>query len=234
VPPGDDTDWLAGYPPEQVIAALAPQLSPERAARIEAALDARVASLTVILENLHDPHNGAAALRSVEGFGLAELHVVEPLERFAFSSKVTQGCEKWVAIRRWPDFGACARALHRRGFALHAAVPEAPVAIEDLDVSRPAALVFGNEHAGLTGSSRAACDGSFRIPMAGFTRSFNLSVSVGIALHDCARRRRAALGAPGDLPGQERAILRARWYALSMDPRTAQAIVARRVSERTR
>ncbi|HKA86687.1 MAG TPA: RNA methyltransferase [Haliangiales bacterium] len=226
--------WMDGHDPVDVVAALAPQLSPDRIGRIDAVLDARLGGLTVVLENLHDPHNGAAALRSVEGFGLAELHVVEQAEPFRFSDKVTQGCEKWVAIRRYPRFGDAAAALHGRGFRLHAAVPGAPVAVDDLDVGRPAALVFGNEHAGLTGAARAACDGTFAIPMTGFTQSFNLSVSVALSVHAAAARRRAALGAPGDLPAEERARLRARWYVLSVDPRAAQGIVERYVANRTR
>jgi tRNA (guanosine-2'-O-)-methyltransferase len=224
----------ASASPEDVIAALEPQLTPERRARIDAVLDARLGGLTVVLENLHDPHNGAAALRSVEGFGLAELHVVESAEPFRFSSTVTQGCEKWVEIHKHKTFPACADALHARGFRLYAAVPGAALALEDIDVGHPAALVLGNEHAGLTGAAQAACDAVFRIPMAGFTQSFNLSVSVAICAHDASRRRRAHLGRPGDLPDQERARLRAKWYALSMDPRAAEGLVERYVSEKTR
>jgi tRNA (guanosine-2'-O-)-methyltransferase len=214
-----------------VVEALREFLSEARAARIEAVLAQRLSGLTVVIENLHDPHNGAAALRSVEGFGLCELHVVEAAEPFRFSSKVTQGCEKWVAIHRYPTFAACAGALHARGFGLWAALPPAPgtptVDVGSLDVGRPVALVFGNEHAGLTPEAAALCDGRFSIPMAGMTGSFNLSVSVALSVFDCARRRRALLGG-GDLSDAERAELRARWYRLSVD--AADAILARRGS----
>jgi tRNA (guanosine-2'-O-)-methyltransferase len=216
-----------------VIAALVEVLTEERKARIEAVLASRLAGLTVVLENLHDPHNGAAAMRSVEGFGLSELHVVEAAEPFRFSSGVTQGCEKWVALHKYKQFTAARDALHARGFKLYAAVPGAAIALEQVDVAHPAALVFGNEHAGLTDGAIAACDAAFSIPMDGFTQSFNLSVSVAVCVHDASRRRRAALGATGDLPEQERARLRARWYALSMDPRAAEGLVERYVSEKT-
>jgi tRNA (guanosine-2'-O-)-methyltransferase len=203
-------------------------VSPARQARIEQVLSARLAGLTVVLENLHDPHNGAAALRSVEGFGLCELSVVEAAEPFRFSSKVTQGCEKWVEIHRYPTFDACARALHARGFALWAALPPsvgAPtVDVGTLDVARPTALVFGNEHAGLTEEAAALCDGRFSIPMTGFTGSFNLSVSVALSVFACAQRRRALLGG-GDLDESARTALRARWYRLSVD--AAEAILRR-------
>lgn len=224
-------EWLDKHTPEAVLEALGPFVTDERKTRIDAVLGQRLGGLTVVLENLHDPHNGAAALRSLEGFGLCELNVVEQAEPFRFSSAVTQGCEKWVAIRRHRDFPAAAAALHVRGFALWAALPDAPRGLDEIDVSRPAALVFGNEHAGLTGAAQAACDGAFRIPMAGFTQSFNLSVSVAISLFDCARRRRAAVGGGGDLAATELARLRARWYAQSMDARAAQMIVERHVAK---
>jgi tRNA (guanosine-2'-O-)-methyltransferase len=214
---------------ELVVETLREFVSETRQARIEAVLAARLAGLTVVIENLHDPHNGAAALRSVEGFGLCELHVVEAAERFQFSSKVTQGCEKWVEIVRHPTFAACAAALHARGFLLYAALPPsvgAPtVDVAAIDVSRQVALVFGNEHAGLTPEAAAMCDGRFSIPMTGMTGSFNLSVSVALSVYDGARRRRAALGG-GDLDEAQRAALRARWYQLSVD--AAEAILRRR------
>jgi tRNA (guanosine-2'-O-)-methyltransferase len=220
--------------PEDVLAALGPLLTDERKARIEEVLAARLGGLTVVLENLHDPHNGAAALRSVEGFGLSELHVVESNEPFRFAHSVPIGCDKWVALTKYKTFAACADTLHARGFKLYAAVPGAEMTLSDIDAATPAALVFGNEHDGLSELARSACDATFSIPMTGFTQSFNLSVSVSLGVYETARRRRAALGQPGDLPDEERARLRAEWYALSMDRRAAAGLVARYVSEKTR
>src|SRR5262249_55066760 len=143
--------------------------------------------------------------RSVEGFGLTSLHVVEQAEPFRFSPKVTQGCEKWVGVQRHRDFAACSDALHKSGFRLYAAVPGAALSIDEIDVSEPAALVFGNEHAGLSEAGLRACDRTFGIPMLGFTQSFNLSVSVAIGVYETARRRREYVGAAGDLAVEERA-----------------------------
>jgi tRNA (guanosine-2'-O-)-methyltransferase len=215
-----------------VVDILVPFVSDARRARIDAVLAERLGGLTVVIENLHDPHNGAAALRSVEGFGLTTLHVVEQAEPFRFSSKVSQGCEKWIEIVRHPDFPSCARALKARGFALYAALPPggATMELERVDVTRPTALVFGNEHAGLTPGALAECDGSFTVAMQGFTASFNLSVSVALSVFACSRRRREALGGRGDLDEATRAALRARWYELSVD--AAELIIARARSGR--
>jgi tRNA (guanosine-2'-O-)-methyltransferase len=205
--------------PVRVAEILAPFVSEPRQRRIDAVLEQRLAGLTVVLQNLHDPHNGAAALRSVEGFGLTALHVVEETEPFKFSSKVTQGCEKWVDIRRHADFASCARALRDEGFALHAALPpgEGVMPVEALDPATKIALVFGNEHAGLTPDAIAACDGAFTVPMQGFTASFNLSVSVALGVFACARRRREVLGGRGDVAPETIVQMRARWYTLSVD-----------------
>jgi tRNA (guanosine-2'-O-)-methyltransferase len=208
-----------------------PLLSDERIARFEQVLDARLCSLTVALENLHDPHNGAAAIRSIEAFGLSALHVVESVEPFRFSSSVTIGCERWVDVHRYPTFTGCADHMHADGYALYAAVPGAGESIDTIAVDRPCAIVFGNEHEGLTEAAIAACDRTVSIPMFGFTESFNLSVSVAVSIQRLAARRREVLGTDGDLEGQERARLRARWYAQRV--RGAHEIVARYVSNQT-
>jgi tRNA (guanosine-2'-O-)-methyltransferase len=214
-----------------IVDALRELTSDERARRIERVLDARLDSLTVAIEDLYDPHNGAAALRSIEAEGLAAVYVAQPNEPFRFARGVTIGCEKWLKVNRYRNVAGCAAALRSAGFALYAAVPGAPLAVDDLDVSRPLAAVFGNEHAGLSDAAIAACDGAFSIPMAGFTQSLNLSVSVAVAVHTLARNRRTFLGRPGDLSEQERAHLRARWYALGV--RGAEGVVARYVSTHT-
>jgi tRNA (guanosine-2'-O-)-methyltransferase len=95
----------------------------------------------------------------------------------------------------------------------------------DLSADRPIALLFGNEHEGPSAQTLAACTGTFRIPMAGFTQSFNVSVAAGIALAHVTAARRRALGAAGDLPPQARVQLRDRFTLLA-------AKLARRVKSR--
>lgn len=218
--------------PALVCQAVAPMLTAERIARIEAVLDARLVSLTTVLEDLYDPHNGAAAIRSTEALGLQEFHAIEPNERFAMNAGITRGCHRWIDLHRWPDAAAGIAALHARGFRVLATAPDAPVSIDTVDVSTPVAVLFGNEHAGVAAETLAACDGAIAIPMFGFTESFNLSVSVALVMSRLAARRRAHLGAPGDLPAARRAHLRARWHALKI--RGALGVIERHVSDQTR
>jgi tRNA (guanosine-2'-O-)-methyltransferase len=224
-------ELIRRHGPEEVAAALRPLLREQRAERIESALSARLASVTAVLENLHDPHNGAAALRSIEALGLQHAHVVEAAESFSASPAITIGCEKWLTLGRHRSMEAAAEALRARGFALYAMLPGAERTVSDVDPARPAALVFGNEHEGLTDGAIGVCDDAISLPIYGFTQSFNLSVSVALALSVAAARRRAHLGEPGDLEPGERAWLRARWYALGM--RGVETIVSRHVSAET-
>jgi tRNA (guanosine-2'-O-)-methyltransferase len=211
--------------PARVCEVLAPLLLDGRRERIDAAVGTRLGGLRVMIENLHDPHNGAAVLRSVEAFGVQRVDVVESAEPFRFSSVVTQGCEKWLDLVRHPTTAAAIRALRGDGFSLYAAVPGAPARIEDLDFARPAVVMVGNEHAGLSAEAVEAADARFGIPMHGMTQSLNLSVAAALIVERATSGRREALGAAGDLDDTQRLALRARFYAESV--RGADIVLAR-------
>jgi tRNA (guanosine-2'-O-)-methyltransferase len=229
----DEIDELIDrHGPDVVVAAMRPLLSDDRIARIEEVLDSRLTGLTVVLENLYDPHNGAAALRSVEGFGLSALHVVEAAGSFRAAPQVTIGCEKWVDLHRHADVAGAAAALAAAGMTMCATVPGAGATVDDLPPLERVAFWFGNEHEGLSAAALAACTRRVEIPMFGMTRSFNLSVSVALVMSRAAERRRAALGRPGELAVEDRAKRRARWYA--QDIRGAAEIISRHVSAQTR
>lgn len=211
--------------PARVCEVLAPLLLDGRRERIDAALSTRLAGLRVLIENLHDPHNGAAVLRSVEAFGVQRVDVVESTEPFRFSSVVTQGCEKWLDVVRHPATAAALRVLRADGMALYAAVPGARARLDDLDFARPAVVMVGNEHAGLGAEAVAAADACFGIPMYGMTQSLNLSVAAALIIERAATRRRQALGRDGDLDDAQKLALRARFFTESV--RGAAAVLAR-------
>jgi tRNA (guanosine-2'-O-)-methyltransferase len=216
-------------PDEEVIAALSEILGPERAARLDEVAAARLSGLVVVLENLHDPHNGGAAMRSCEAVGVLEVRFCGSSPRF--SERVTQGCEKWLNQFHDADVDATRAALSSRGFQLYAAVPGAATALEELDALAPAAFLVGNEHIGLTNRARELCDREFAIPLHGFSQSVNLSVATAITVYTHARRRREALGRRGDLDERGLGALRADYYRRSVDARmgagAAVAIVDR-------
>jgi tRNA (guanosine-2'-O-)-methyltransferase len=216
-------------PDEEVIAALSQILGAERAARLDQVAAARLSGLVVVLENLHDPHNGGAALRSCEAVGVLEMRFAGSSPRF--SERVTQGCEKWLNQFHDADIDATRAALAPRGFKLYAAVPGAATALEDLDPLVPAAFLVGNEHIGLTNRAREICDGQYGLPLYGFSQSVNLSVATALTVYTHATRRRQALGRSGDLDEAALTALRADYYRRSVDARAgagaAEAIVHR-------
>ena len=223
---------IASFDPADVVAALAPLVGEERAARIEAVAAGRLAGVVAVLEDLRDPHNAGAALRSAEAMGVLGVYVISSRQRFRTSPRVTQGCEKWLEVHRHGSAATCATALRARGVKLLAAVPEARLTVEELDPFTPTALAFGNEHTGLSPELRALADGEFRIPMHGFSQSLNVSVSVAVTLHVRSEARRRALGRASDLDGDALLALRARYYA--RDVRNATLVVERFIDDRRR
>lgn len=222
---------IARLGPAAVCAALAPLLTEDRIAGIDRVLAARLGSVVPVVEDVYDPLNGAAVIRTAEAFGLQELHVVEPGLRFQAAHGITRGCHRWIDLHRWRDALEAIAALKARGFRVLATGPDAAHTLADVAVDQPVAVLFGNERSGLTARTTAACDGTVALPMFGFTQSFNLSVSAALAMSQLAARRRALLGTTGDLGPERLAWLRARWFALKL--RGAVAIVDRIVAGET-
>jgi tRNA (guanosine-2'-O-)-methyltransferase len=210
---------------------LEPFLLESRIMRLKQAVARRTRSLTVALDGIHDPHNLSAVIRSCEGFGLLDLWVIESHARFRVNSKVAQGADKWVDIHRYEDPAACARELLNRGFELWVADAEfAGVDVAELPWERRIALVFGNEHEGVSSQVEQAATGRFCIPMHGFSQSLNISVAAGISLAIGIRERERRLGRVGDLTRNEQAELFAEWKRRSV--RYADKILAHLESKR--
>ncbi len=175
-----------------------------RIERIERVVAARSRSLSIVLEGIHDPHNLAAILRTAEGLGLQDVHVVEAASGFRPNAAVTQGADKWLTLHRHADARAATQALHDTGHAVYASLCSGDaVPLHEIPFERKIALVFGNEHDGVTSAMAEAADARFHIPMAGFTQSFNVSVAAAIALWAAVDARRR-LGLTGDLAPEDR------------------------------
>jgi tRNA (guanosine-2'-O-)-methyltransferase len=192
-------------------------LTPERQARIQSVVDARLRSVTVVLDSLVDPHNTAAILRTAEGLGLCRAVVVAHREGDAVAHRrVTQDAHKWLDIEAQATGVAAAERLRQEGYEVWAGhLDSAARLYTELPADRSVALLFGNEHEGPSPETLRACTGKFRIPMAGFTQSFNVSVAAAIALSHLAAARRDHLSAAGDLSLPARVALRDRFTLLA-------------------
>lgn len=180
-------------------------ITPARWARIEAVVARRTRSLIPVLEDLADPHNGAAVLRSADAFGCHEVHVIENRHRFVVSHRVTRGAHRWLEIVRHASAVACVDHLHRRGYEIFVAAMDGTLGPEELARRPRVAVVFGNEHQGASAEVRARVDGTYRIPMEGFVESLNVSVASAITLYVASRGRH------GDLDEAARDEIRARY-----------------------
>ncbi|MGD8352831.1 MAG: RNA methyltransferase [Pseudomonadota bacterium] len=166
-------------------------LLPQRLERLREVLLNRVVSVTLVLENLHKDYNISAILRTCESFGIHEVHVVpQPGEGKVFKT-VTQGCHKWLSIKRHDQVLTCMRELKGRGFKILAgAFSGQALPLEQTDFSGRVALVFSNELEGASREVLAEVDGFFNIPMSGFSQSLNVSVAAGIVIHHVLRYKR--------------------------------------------
>lgn len=193
----------------------------ERRQRVDRVIAGRSRSLIVVLEEVHDPHNIGAVLRTCECFGLQELHVVEgPRSPYEPAPVVTQGAEKWIDVRLSRDIAATCAGLRERGYrVLVSRLQGSAIPLPELPATERLALVFGNEHSGVSDTAAAAADGTFVIPMVGFTQSLNISVAVGVSVSWLSLRRAQERGKAGDLDEQEAAALRERFYVRAVKQR---------------
>lgn len=157
-------------------------------------LSRRQPDLTVVLENVHDPHNVSAVLRSCDAVGILTVHLVYNVEEWPELSRVSSGSAvKWLDIVRHPDIPSCYRVLRDQGFTIYAThLDVAAQELYDLDLTQPVALVFGNEHRGVSEEAHRQADGNFIIPMMGMVQSLNISVACAVSLYEALRQRRAA------------------------------------------
>lgn len=210
-------------PAAAVWAALAPHLTPARRQRICDVAARRSFAVAAVLEDIHDDGNVAAVLRTCEAVGFPAVHVIRaktppgaPAPSPRPPNRVTQGAERWLELAWWDPGDPWIDRLRAAGYRVLATRAGGGRSIEQVDFTRPAAVVFGNEHTGVTDATAADADGWFSIPMAGFTRSFNVSVAVALVLQHARRSRAAALGADGDLTPEQRLILAARYAVRSL------------------
>ncbi len=148
----------------------------------------RTNHLTVVLENIYQEHNASAVLRTCDCFGIQELHAIEKNNQYKVQRDIALGAGRWVDLYNY-DQGEnptidCINKLKLKGYKIVATTPhEKDVTIQQLDISQPIALVFGTERKGISQEIIDSADAFVKIPMYGFTESFNISVSVALALN---------------------------------------------------
>ncbi len=184
--------------------------------RLRSVAASRQAGLTVVLEDIHDPHNAEAVFRSCDALGVQQVHLIfereAPFKPRRIGKASSASANKWLSFTVHRSTAACLGALRASGYELVAAAPPprgCELAAADLTATR-LALLFGNEHRGLSEEALAAAEQVMSIATVGMVRSLNLSVAAAICLHE-ATRQRAATGRDFRLSTEEQARLVAEW-----------------------
>ncbi len=166
--------------------------TPERVEKIYRVLNNRQKSLTIVLENINDPHNVSACIRSCDAVGVAEIcliyhggQIFRPLgERSSASAR------KWVDLKFFESVDECYAQLRAEGKKIYTThMAKDSVSLYSLDLCEPVALVFGNEHAGVSEEAVQKADGNFLIPQVGMIQSLNISVACAVSLFEAFRQR---------------------------------------------
>jgi tRNA (guanosine-2'-O-)-methyltransferase len=169
-------------------------LSENRLLRIRQVLAARQKDLALVLDNIHDPHNVSAILRSCDAFGVPRVHLHYTTTAFPhLGKKSSASARKWVECVRHADAASLAVRLDAEGLRL-ASTGFSPRAVPvcDFDFTKPTAIVFGNEHSGVCPELARYVSGEIYVPMRGMVQSLNVSVAAAIILHEAQRQRAAA------------------------------------------
>jgi tRNA (guanosine-2'-O-)-methyltransferase len=177
---------------------LLPMVNENRLALIDRVLKSRTRYITVLLEDIYQSHNASAVLRSCDCFGIQDVHIVENRNHYELNPDVELGAAQWLTLHRYSkERNNTANAIHalkEKGYRVVAATPhtnEVEVAALDLEKGR-VAVMLGTERRGLSDQAMALADEYVKIPMAGFTESFNISVSAAIILYELNTRLRSS------------------------------------------
>ena len=166
-------------------------VNPQRRARIERVLSLRQKDLTLVLANIHDPHNVSAIYRNCDAFGVAEVHLYYTDTPFpVLGRKSSASARKWVESIRHKTLDGLMDRLRTDGRQILATSCSAAARpLPDWDFTKPTAIIMGNEHQGVDKALAAHVDGELYIPMFGMIRSFNVSVAAALILAEASRQR---------------------------------------------
>jgi tRNA (guanosine-2'-O-)-methyltransferase len=169
-------------------------ITPRRLARMRGTLARRQPDMAVVLENVNDPHNVSACLRTCDAVGASAAHLLYWVEEFPqLSSGVAASANRWLDVQRHATVDACYDELHQQGVTIYAtALTGESHNLYELDLTQPSAFVFGNESRGVSSDAIAGADATVFIPMMGMVESLNVSVACAVTLYEALRQRLAA------------------------------------------
>ena len=200
--------------PARIIEVLDPFVSDNKLELIEKVLSERTRHVTLVFEDIDKPHNVSAVLRTAECMGIQDLHFIKNQNHYSVNKRIVHGAAKWIsmhhhAAKRGNNIEACYDQLKDRGYAVYAtSLHQTSRSIYELDPTQKTAIVFGTEARGISEEAGEKADGYVHIPMAGFTESFNLSVSASI----CLTVLKGEMKSWPPISREEKLELKAEWF----------------------
>ena len=175
----------------------------------------RTNHFTVVLEDIFQPHNASAILRSCDVFGVQNIHIIENKNEYNINPKVVMGASKWLNIHKHNELEnntlSCINQLKSQGYKIYATSPHADsYLIENIPIENKFALFFGTEQDGLSDLVLNNADEHVKIPMYGFTESLNISVSGAICMYEISKRLKSS-DINWQLTNQEKVDLLIEW-----------------------
>lgn len=192
-------------------------LTPKRLALFDSVLSMRTRYLTVALEDIYQPQNASAVLRTCDCFGIQDVHIIENRNTFTVNREVALGSSKWLNLNHYNEQAQnsldAIRRLKKSGYRIVATTPHTnDLELQDFDLSKgKTALVFGSELPGITDTILNEADEFLKIPMYGFTESFNISVSAAIILHHLTLKMRENKAINWQLSETEKEEIKLNW-----------------------
>ena len=170
-------------------------MTPERQDRLLSVLNKRQDNITLVLENVFDPHNISAVMRTCDAVGMQEIYVLNtkiPRHK-KWGAKSSSSAAKWLTIHQFTDLEECMRAIRKKyKTILTTHLSSDAKSLHEINFTDRIALVFGNEHAGVSEEMRNLADGNFIIPQVGIIRSLNISVACAVTLYEAFRQKNLA------------------------------------------
>jgi len=185
--------------PAALISILKPYVTAARFERFKKVVNQRTNDVIPVLEGVYDRGNICAVMRSAEGLGVQKFHVIESSEKFKVANRVSKGADKWLDVFRWENSIPCVEYLKGQGVQICATSLTESRSIEEIDFTRPTAVVFGNEKSGISEQMSDLADSKFHVPMQGFVESFNISVAAAVTFYHIYLSRKEPLGSHGNL-----------------------------------
>lgn len=206
---------------------LAGHFTSQRRSRLEKVAGLRTDRLRLVLQDVHNPHNVSACLRSAEAMGIMNIHIINLQESRYRPTTVARGVSSWLNIHNHQSIAEACQHLKGAGYKVAAAIPDGKLAkslsLSEVPVTTPLAICFGNEHEGLGSEWIGEVDYPFSIPMYGMVESLNISVAAAISLHHFSTSVRDAYGPQALLPQHEQETMLSRW-AIRQFPKTWPAL----------